>query len=94
MAGPAYVKFSCIHIMGITNPYITHCTLKSIFKSRNPLSICKFIFHIIYQMYYSTYANVYIFQTYHSMKCYKDVSSLKMLNHLSSLMLMIKILPI
>ena len=70
MAGPSYVKFSCMHIMGLSNPYITHCTLQSILRGRSFFSITKLMLLVLYQMYYSMGANIYIFQTHHSLLKY------------------------
>ena len=70
MAGPSYVKFPCMHIMGLSNPYITHCNFQSLLRGISFFSTCKLFFLVLYQMYYSMGANVYIFQTYHSQLTY------------------------
>lgn len=63
MAGPAYVKFSSKHIMGISNPYITHAPLRDILRNRSFLNILVLFFRMIYERYWSRFADIYVFQT-------------------------------
>lgn len=63
MAGPAYVKFSSLHVLGLSSAYITHPDL-SIFKfKRNFRDKVKLVIHIAFQIYHSTKADFFIFQT-------------------------------
>ena len=79
MAGPSYVKFKKNHIMGISNPYLTHATLNNII-SRRGRSALMFYIKTLYQGFYARKANYYIFQTRTSMvgfsKWRKDIESI------------------
>lgn len=63
MAGPAYVKFSSPHVMGISNPYVTHADLYSYRFSKSWAATFKKLFSSFYQAVYSRRADSFIFQT-------------------------------
>lgn len=64
MAGPAYVDFKCTHILGISNPYVTHVNYKVL-----NLNIKEFLFTklwVAYQAYWAKKGGFMVFQTFHS----------------------------
>jgi len=63
MAGPAYVNFPVLHVMGISNPYITHGDLQSIIINRDLRYIAKMLITTAYQSYYARMADHWLFQT-------------------------------
>ncbi len=68
MAGPAYVNFNIKHILGISNPYITHSDIRSFLVFGDLFSILKRFLLTLYQMYYARMADHWIFQTEESKK--------------------------
>ena len=68
MAGPSYVNFKQFHVMGISNPYITHVDLQGLVIGKNIGEILKVIALTIYQSYYTLKANRWVFQTEESRK--------------------------
>ena len=63
MGGPAYVKFSCLHLMGISNPYLY---LAKKFEFSFGLSILQRVkrhFLVEYQRFHATSADYFFFQT-------------------------------
>lgn len=64
MAGPTYVKFKGLHIMGISDPYITHADWLSIFLNRSAGEAAKFYGkEIIKGLHARRTADFFIFQT-------------------------------
>lgn len=63
MAGPAYVKFDRFHLLGISNPYITHADWFSFTMGKNIPQLIRFILHTLYQIYYALRADSWVFQT-------------------------------
>jgi len=63
MAGPAYVDFSQKHIMGISNPYITHADWKAFSIGKNLKEVTKTFTLVMYQAYWARKADIFLFQT-------------------------------
>jgi len=63
MAGPAYIKFPVYHLMGISNPYITHADIDVFKTNGNFIQNIQLLLKTLYQLYKSTKANHFIFQT-------------------------------
>ena len=63
MAGPAYINFNQLHLMGCSNPYILFASAKDIFFGRNILSFILRYFHTQYQQFYIKKADYFLFQT-------------------------------
>ena len=63
MAGPAYVTFQSKHIMGISNPYLTHANIRAFYYGRNLKNSIQTILTVIYQAIYARNANTFFFQT-------------------------------
>lgn len=70
MAGPAYVKFDVVHVIGISNPYITHVDYQGLSIGRKMSQILKILMLTFYQAYYSRFADYWMFQTEGSRKGY------------------------
>ncbi|MDB3961735.1 glycosyltransferase [Paracoccaceae bacterium] len=66
MAGPTYCKFSKYHIMGISNPYISHFKHADLLRTIAIRKIPEVYARIAYQIIHSTAANHFIFQTMES----------------------------
>jgi glycosyltransferase involved in cell wall biosynthesis len=63
MAGPAYAKFSCIHLQGISNPFITHADWDAFSLIGNPFGISRYIIKSAVQLLFSRNADYFVFQT-------------------------------
>jgi len=63
MAGPAYVKFQCLHLQGISNGYITHADWKSFRLRGNIFNTFRYCAHVGFQFLYSLKATHFVFQT-------------------------------
>ena len=63
MAGPAYVRFPFPHVLGLSNPYVTHADLKSIALGRTIFGLTKTIFESAYKLHQARRADFWIFQT-------------------------------
>lgn len=63
MAGPTYVEFQCLHVMGISDPYVTHADILPMIHGRTATQIMKLILSIFYKVYYAHKADHIIFQT-------------------------------
>ena len=63
MAGPAYVKFSGLHIMGISNPYISHADIGTFMATRPAGRWLPDALKIAYQAYHARNAQRLVFQT-------------------------------
>ncbi len=70
MAGPAYVEFSCPHVMGISNGYISHVDLGTFLSTRSPSRWLPDALKIVYQSYYARKADRLIFQTLTARDCF------------------------
>lgn len=66
MAGPTYVDFKCYHVMGLSDPYITHAGLEAIMYNRSFISVLRLVFAIMYKIYYARMADFWLFQTDYS----------------------------
>ncbi len=63
MAGPAYVKFPCLHVQGISNAYISHPGEERFLYGRNQVAVVRQIIQIGIQRWCSKWADFFIFQT-------------------------------
>jgi glycosyltransferase involved in cell wall biosynthesis len=63
MAGPAYVRFSQTHLIGISNPYITHTDFQGLSIGKNNLELIKAFLLVCYQAFYARKADYWLFQT-------------------------------
>ncbi len=63
MAGPAYIDFDILHVMGMSNPYVSHVDLQGLRIGNSPFAIMKNILLTSYQSYYARKADFFIFQT-------------------------------
>src|SRR5690606_4210345 len=64
MAGPTYVNFESLHVMGISDPYITHADFMSLFLNRSWYEACLFGFKEFLKGWYSRMsADYFLFQT-------------------------------
>lgn len=77
MAGPAYVKFNCKHLLGISNPYITHADLETFRLRGNLLKTLKFYGHVAFQFINTYKASYYVFQTENARKSFHSRSKIK-----------------
>lgn len=68
MAGPAYVSFKIPHIMGMSNPYVSHLNILDFLRFSTLKSIPKSVCNIVYQCLYANKADHFIFQTLSSKK--------------------------
>ena len=64
MAGPAYVNFKCTHVLGISNPYLTHANYKILNFSVKELIFTKLL--VAYQAFWAKKADFMVFQTFQS----------------------------
>lgn len=74
MAGPAYVSFHCKHVMGISNPYITHADYDAYKLKGNFFNIFKYFLYTSVQFLYTYKADYYVFQTDYSKNCFSKRS--------------------
>lgn len=63
MAGPAYTIFRQTHVVGISNPYITHADLEGFSIGKTFTEMIKTFLLTVYQAYYARKADFWIFQT-------------------------------
>ena len=63
MAGPAYVNFEQTHLMGISNPYITHTDFQGLSIGKTLKEVIKTVMLTTYQAYYALKADFWMFQT-------------------------------
>ena len=63
MAGPAYINFKIPHVMGVSNPYITHAGFQDFIRGKGLVDIFKMMLHVGYQTYYARRADYWVFQT-------------------------------
>lgn len=77
MAGPAYVKFPCVHVQGISNAYITHADWATYKLKKNVYSIFRYYFYTSVQFFYSLKADHFVFQTDFAKNSYKRRSGIK-----------------
>ena len=77
MAGPAYVKFPCRHLQGISNGYITHGDWESFRFRGSLLRTLKYYGHVGIQFLYSLKATDFLFQTNYAKNSFKKRSKVK-----------------
>jgi glycosyltransferase involved in cell wall biosynthesis len=77
MAGPAYVKFLCKHLQGISNPYITHANWDTFSLRGNILKTLKFYGHVGFQFLNTLKSSDYVFQTEYAKDTFKKRSKIK-----------------
>lgn len=70
MAGPAYVRFPVYHIMGLSNPYVTHGDWSSFRLKGNFKKITKALIETFIRFVYSKLADFFLFQTEQARKSY------------------------
>jgi glycosyltransferase involved in cell wall biosynthesis len=63
LAGPTYVSFRRLHILGISNPYVTHVDFQGLSVGNNFFQFIKAFLLLVYQAYYSRKADFWLFQT-------------------------------
>lgn len=64
MAGPTYIKFKSLHVMGISDPYITHANIKSFLHNRRYYQAIFFYLMEMTKGLYALYsADYFLFQT-------------------------------
>lgn len=63
MAGPAYINFKVYHVLGLSNPYITHADFSAFLLYKNLVKITKQIILVGVQFYHSRQADHFVFQT-------------------------------
>lgn len=64
MAGPTYVKFKVPHVMGISDPYITHADFMSLFLNRSQYQAWSFGLKEFMKGWYARFsADYFLFQT-------------------------------
>ena len=63
MAGPSYVSFESKHIMGLSNPFLTHASTHDIWQYSSLFSFVKNRLLVCYQTMWAKKADAYIFQT-------------------------------
>ena len=64
MAGPTYIRFGGLHVMGVSDPYITHADWQSLFLNRSLFSAVTFGVKEFFKGWYSRFtAKYFLFQT-------------------------------
>ncbi|MBD3842566.1 MAG: glycosyltransferase [Campylobacterales bacterium] len=64
MAGPTYVSFKAAHVMGISDPYITHADFMSLFLNRSQYQAWSFGLKEFIKGWYARFsADYFLFQT-------------------------------
>lgn len=66
MAGPAYLAFEKCHVMGISNPYISHLDFHVLFASGSFITSLKLTAQLVYTLRFARKADYFIFQTHRS----------------------------
>jgi glycosyltransferase involved in cell wall biosynthesis len=66
MAGPTYLKFKAPHILGISNPYLTHAKFFNFKHGRTYVGFFRTIVKTLIQYLFFTKADFYVFQTQYS----------------------------
>ncbi|WP_201173861.1 glycosyltransferase family 4 protein [Halorhodospira halophila] len=69
MAGPAYVRTCRTHVLGISDPYITHAGLEP-YLAHPPSAIAKRFVATVYKTWWCSSHSFYIFQTEHARECF------------------------
>lgn len=71
MAGPSFVAFKAMHVLGISDPYITHAKRYHYFMQRSFLSSCRFILlEVVKGLAGRLLSDYFVFQTQASMLGY------------------------
>ena len=68
MAGPTYLRFKIPHVLGISNPYLSHAKLFNFKHGRNTIAFISTILKTLIQFLFLTKAEFYLFQTEYSRK--------------------------
>ena len=76
MAGPAYINFDCIHVMGLSNPYIFQGTWKEKLYGKNFVEKFYLILSLFIQRKHSKSANFFLFQTEFSRQAFLRKNSI------------------
>lgn len=64
MAGPTYLRFKAVHVMGISDPYITHADFRSVILNRSFFQSSVFAFKEFAKGIYARFsADYFVFQT-------------------------------
>lgn len=58
--GPAYVKFTAPHLMGVADGWITHSSMLALKQNLNPLSLIRFLFLSLYKRYWYKKACIWV----------------------------------
>jgi glycosyltransferase involved in cell wall biosynthesis len=77
MAGPAFVKFPCSHLQGISNGYITHADWESFRFRKGLVKTLKYYAHVSIQFFYTLKASDFVFQTKYAKDTFKRRSKIK-----------------
>lgn len=77
MAGPAYVSFPCKHVMGISNPYITHADWEAYKLKGSWLQALRYFAYTFIQFLYTYKADFYVFQTQYAKQSFHKRSFIK-----------------
>lgn len=77
MAGPAYVSFPCKHLLGISNPYITHADWSSFRLKGNLIAVFKYYAYVFVQFLYASRADYFVFQTNFSKNSFQKRTGIK-----------------
>jgi glycosyltransferase involved in cell wall biosynthesis len=77
MAGPAFVKFPCSHLQGISNGYITHADWESFRFRKGLVKTLKDYAHVSIQFFYTLKASDFVFQTKYAKDTFKRRSKIK-----------------
>ena len=70
MAGPAYVDFPCTHVLGMSEPYVSHANWSEVRRGRSLLNSIKTLGLSLYKSFYAKKADFWIFQTDYSKNCF------------------------
>lgn len=68
MAGPAYVSFPCKHVLGMSEPYVSHARWAEIRTGRSLIEAMKTVGLTAYKAFFAHKADFWIFQTDYSKK--------------------------
>jgi len=58
--GPAYVRFSMLHLCGVGNGWVTHSTFQVFKKLGNPIKMMRMLCSILYKAYWYRVANAWV----------------------------------
>uniref|UniRef100_A6VTG0 Glycosyl transferase group 1 n=1 Tax=Marinomonas sp. (strain MWYL1) TaxID=400668 RepID=A6VTG0_MARMS len=72
MAGPAYVNFPCKHVLGMSEPYVSHAGWAEICKGRSLFKAIKTVGLTAYKAFFANKADFWVFQTDYSKKSFSN----------------------